>query len=264
MTVAAIRVPADMSRPVRHHRARSRADRSGPFWRSPRRSQGLADDPDHVFASMGNYIFRTDRLLEMPARRRRGRQTPATTSAAISFPGSWTAGTPSFYDFADNDVPGATERDRGYWRDVGTLDSYYEANMDLVSVHPGLQPVQPANGPSTRPHRSCRRPSSSSRRMAAPGGRWTPWWAPDHHLRRHGPAVGPLARRPDRERSRRRRLGHHERREHRPGCRGPPGDHRQERARAGRAPGSGSTLMRDDQPVHPLRRKGSSSSARAR
>ena len=33
-------------------------------------------------------------------------------------------------------MPGATERDRGYWRDVGTLDSYYDANMDLVSVHP--------------------------------------------------------------------------------------------------------------------------------
>ena len=40
------------------------------------------------------------------------------------------------YDFADNEVPGATDRDRGYWRDVGTLDAYYDANMDLVSVHP--------------------------------------------------------------------------------------------------------------------------------
>ena len=40
------------------------------------------------------------------------------------------------YDFKDNDVPGATERDRGYWRDVGTLDSYYDAHMDLISVHP--------------------------------------------------------------------------------------------------------------------------------
>jgi glucose-1-phosphate adenylyltransferase len=33
-------------------------------------------------------------------------------------------------------VPGAAERDKGYWRDVGTLDAYYEAHMDLVSVHP--------------------------------------------------------------------------------------------------------------------------------
>ena len=40
------------------------------------------------------------------------------------------------YDFSDNKVPGATDRDRGYWRDVGTLDSYYDAHMDLVSIHP--------------------------------------------------------------------------------------------------------------------------------
>ncbi len=46
------------------------------------------------------------------------------------------AGEAHVYDFADNHVPGATDRDRGYWRDVGTLDSYYDAHMDLVSVHP--------------------------------------------------------------------------------------------------------------------------------
>jgi glucose-1-phosphate adenylyltransferase len=40
------------------------------------------------------------------------------------------------YDFRDNDVPGSTDRDRGYWRDVGTLDSFYEAHMDLISIHP--------------------------------------------------------------------------------------------------------------------------------
>jgi len=40
------------------------------------------------------------------------------------------------YDFATNEVPGATERDRGYWRDVGTLDSYFDAHMDLCHVHP--------------------------------------------------------------------------------------------------------------------------------
>ena len=40
------------------------------------------------------------------------------------------------YDFMANEVPGATDRDRGYWRDVGTIDSYYDAHMDLISVHP--------------------------------------------------------------------------------------------------------------------------------
>jgi glucose-1-phosphate adenylyltransferase len=40
------------------------------------------------------------------------------------------------YDFAKNEVPGVSERDLAYWRDVGTLDSYYEAHMDMVSIHP--------------------------------------------------------------------------------------------------------------------------------
>jgi glucose-1-phosphate adenylyltransferase len=40
------------------------------------------------------------------------------------------------YDFRDNDVPGSTERDRDYWRDVGTLDAFYEAHTDLIAVHP--------------------------------------------------------------------------------------------------------------------------------
>ena len=66
------------------------------------------------------------------------------------------------YDFADNEVPGATERDRSYWRDVGTLDAYYDAHMDLTSVEPDLQPLQPASGPSTPGPTRCRRPSSSS------------------------------------------------------------------------------------------------------
>jgi glucose-1-phosphate adenylyltransferase len=45
-------------------------------------------------------------------------------------------GAANVYDFAANEVPGATDRDRGYWRDVGTLDAYYDAHMDLISVHP--------------------------------------------------------------------------------------------------------------------------------
>jgi glucose-1-phosphate adenylyltransferase len=45
-------------------------------------------------------------------------------------------GLAAVYDFSDNEVPGATERDKAYWRDVGTLDAFYDAHMDLVSVHP--------------------------------------------------------------------------------------------------------------------------------
>jgi len=67
------------------------------------------------------------------------------------------AGDAQVYDFATNEVPGATPRDQGYWRDVGTLDSYYEAHMDLISplpvfnlynlewpIYTGQQPLPPA------------------------------------------------------------------------------------------------------------------------
>jgi glucose-1-phosphate adenylyltransferase len=40
------------------------------------------------------------------------------------------------YDFTFNQIPGSTERDHSYWRDVGTIESYYEAHMDLISVMP--------------------------------------------------------------------------------------------------------------------------------
>ncbi len=45
-------------------------------------------------------------------------------------------GEAAVYDFRDNEVPGGTARDRGYWRDVGTLDSFYDAHLDLMSTHP--------------------------------------------------------------------------------------------------------------------------------
>jgi glucose-1-phosphate adenylyltransferase len=46
------------------------------------------------------------------------------------------AGNAEVYDFTTNEIPGATERDRGYWRDVGTIDAFYDAHMDLISVTP--------------------------------------------------------------------------------------------------------------------------------
>jgi glucose-1-phosphate adenylyltransferase len=45
-------------------------------------------------------------------------------------------GQANVYDFRNNAVPGSTDRDRGYWRDVGTLDSFYDAHMDLIHIHP--------------------------------------------------------------------------------------------------------------------------------
>ena len=85
---------------------------------------------------MGNYVFDADALVEAVTRDADQRGLHATTWAATSCPYFVERGEAGVYDFKDNDVPGSTDRDRDYWRDVGTLDAYFEAQMDLVSVHP--------------------------------------------------------------------------------------------------------------------------------
>ena len=137
VTVAGIRVPQAQADRVRRHRDRARRPAtSRRSSRSRRTRRGLPDDPDECFASMGNYVFTTDALLEALQASTPATRARCTTWAATSSRCWPSTGAAKVYDFADNDVPGATERDRGYWRDVGTLDAYYDAHMDLVSVHP--------------------------------------------------------------------------------------------------------------------------------
>jgi glucose-1-phosphate adenylyltransferase len=134
VTVAGIRVPAEESHqfgviePGQGTVIRS-------FLEKPRSVPGLPDDPGRVFASMGNYIFRTQRLIEALHADADDPNSRHDMGGDL-IPMLVGSGEAHLYDFADNNVPGATDRDRGYWRDVGTLDSYYQANMDLVSVHP--------------------------------------------------------------------------------------------------------------------------------
>jgi glucose-1-phosphate adenylyltransferase len=105
------------------------------FREKPKDAVGLPDAPDEVYASMGNYVFDTDVLVEAVTLDAKARESGHDMGGDI-IP-ALTAGLQAqVYDFTTNEVPGATERDRGYWRDVGTLDAYYDANMDLVSVHP--------------------------------------------------------------------------------------------------------------------------------
>jgi glucose-1-phosphate adenylyltransferase len=105
------------------------------FLEKPTDPPGLPDNPDQVFASMGNYVFSTDVLLEAVKADAANEESDHDMGGDI-IPLLTSQGCARVYDFADNDVPGTTDRDRGYWRDVGTLDSYYEAHMDMVSVHP--------------------------------------------------------------------------------------------------------------------------------
>jgi glucose-1-phosphate adenylyltransferase len=102
---------------------------------APDEIQGLPDDPEHVFASMGNYVFTTRTLVEAVHDDAENKDSAHDMGGNI-ITMLVNSGRAAVYDFATNRIPGATERDAGYWRDVGTLDSYYDAQMDLVSVHP--------------------------------------------------------------------------------------------------------------------------------
>jgi glucose-1-phosphate adenylyltransferase len=84
---------------------------------------------------MGNYVFTTDTLIES-LRLDAGDEGSVHDMGGNILPMLTSQGLAQVYDFDENDVPGATERDRGYWRDVGTIDAYHDSHMDLVSVHP--------------------------------------------------------------------------------------------------------------------------------
>ncbi len=105
------------------------------FREKPTDAVGLPDDPNSVFASMGNYIFTTEALLDAVTADSQNTASDHDVGGDI-IPALVAAGDAHVYDFQANKVPGATKRDWAYWRDVGTLDAYYDAHMDLVSVHP--------------------------------------------------------------------------------------------------------------------------------
>jgi glucose-1-phosphate adenylyltransferase len=105
------------------------------FLEKPPEPPGLPDDPEASFASMGNYIFTTGALIEALKADAENEDSRHDMGGDI-IPSFVSRGDGQVYDFTANEVPGSTERDRAYWRDVGTLDAYHEAHMDLVSVAP--------------------------------------------------------------------------------------------------------------------------------
>ena len=134
VTVAGIRVPREEATAFGVIQT-SDGRRIDQFLEKPADPPGLPDDPSRTYASMGNYVFSTEALLEA-VKIDAGDEGSVHDMGGNIIPMLVGQGVAEVYDFSDNDVPGATDRDRGYWRDVGTLDSYYDAHMDLVSVHP--------------------------------------------------------------------------------------------------------------------------------
>src|SRR5215203_5087081 len=135
-TVAAIRQPislADQFGVIEVDPADS--GRIHRFLEKPSDPVGLPDAPHEVLASMGNYVFDADALID--AVLRDGERTDSSHDMGGDIIPAFVAqGSAGVYDLQRNEVPGSTDRDRYYWRDVGTIDSFFEAHQDLISVLP--------------------------------------------------------------------------------------------------------------------------------
>ncbi len=135
-TVAAIRQPIELAdqfgvidvQPEDPKRIRD-------FLEKPKDPVGLPDSPGEVLASMGNYVFDADALVAAVTRDA-DLDDSAHDMGGDIVPAFVRRDQAAVYDFKDNEVPGATDRDRGYWRDVGTMSSYFAAHMDVVSPLP--------------------------------------------------------------------------------------------------------------------------------
>ncbi|HEX4402676.1 MAG TPA: glucose-1-phosphate adenylyltransferase [Galbitalea sp.] len=105
------------------------------FREKPKDAVGLADSPGEVLASMGNYVFDADILIDAVIRDGDNASSNHDMGGDI-VPDFVTRGEAAVYDLNINEVPGSTARDRFYWRDVGTIDSFFDAHQDLISALP--------------------------------------------------------------------------------------------------------------------------------
>ncbi|MFI8351834.1 glucose-1-phosphate adenylyltransferase [Streptomyces cyaneofuscatus] len=135
VTVAGIKVPRAEASAFGVITPASDGSRVERFLEKPSDPPGLSGDPTKVFASMGNYLFSTKVLVDALHQDAEDENSVHDMGGSI-LPMLTERGVAHVYDFDDNQVPGETQRERGYWRDVGSLDSYYEAHMDLISEQP--------------------------------------------------------------------------------------------------------------------------------
>ncbi|MEO6822931.1 MAG: glucose-1-phosphate adenylyltransferase [Candidatus Nanopelagicales bacterium] len=135
VTVAGIRVPREQGTEFGVIATGTDGRTITSFLEKPAEPPGIPGSPDQCYASMGNYVFTTDTLIES-LRLDAGDEGSVHDMGGNILPMLTSQGLAQVYDFDENEVPGATERDRGYWRDVGTIDAYHDSHMDLVSVHP--------------------------------------------------------------------------------------------------------------------------------
>ena len=136
VTVAAIRQPISMANQFGVIEVDPKnTSKISAFLEKPQDPKGLPDSPNEVLASMGNYVFTASSLIEAIEQDALREDSNHDMGGDI-VPYMVAKDDAGVYDFTFNEIPGSTERDHSYWRDVGTIDSYYDAHMDLISVMP--------------------------------------------------------------------------------------------------------------------------------
>jgi glucose-1-phosphate adenylyltransferase len=135
VTVAGIPVPRESATPFGIIRVAPDGHRIEAFLEKPADPPPLPGRPDTSLAAMGNYIFDRDVLVEA-LRADAEDETSQHGIGSDIMPRLVREGVAHVYDFLQNEVPGSSGPDHGYWRDVGTLDSYFAAHLDLCAVHP--------------------------------------------------------------------------------------------------------------------------------
>ena len=135
VTVAAIRMPRSEAHDFGVIELADDGITIKAFHEKPASPPAMPGHPELSLVSMGNYIFKRDVMEEALILDSEDIESRHDLGGNI-IPYLTSQGQAKVYDFANNVVPGETDRDKGYWRDVGSIDAYYDAHMDLVSVHP--------------------------------------------------------------------------------------------------------------------------------
>jgi glucose-1-phosphate adenylyltransferase len=133
LTVAAIPVPVEEAREFGVIQVDGDGRMIGFEEKNPHPKE-MPDRPGWALASMGNYLFNTDLLVE--ALKADSQRESQHDFGRNILPELFARRRCYVYDFTKNIIPESKERERAYWRDVGTIDAYWQANMDLIQVEP--------------------------------------------------------------------------------------------------------------------------------
>ncbi|HEX5301528.1 MAG TPA: glucose-1-phosphate adenylyltransferase [Streptosporangiaceae bacterium] len=135
VTVAGIPVPRESATPFGIIQVAPDGHRIEAFLEKPTDPPARPERPDESLAAMGNYIFDRD-VLVAALHADAADETSQHGIGSDIMPRLARDGAAHVYDFLQNEVPGSSGPGHGYWRDVGTIDSYFAAHMDLCAVNP--------------------------------------------------------------------------------------------------------------------------------